>query len=175
MNFSLPSSMLLLLTFFLFFTQRFKERPQLLSIGFVFNYLIHRPYVLIQKREFVLNRVKLLLLLGYHVCQLAFRCLCFYQICALRRKEEMVQKILHEPQLDTILMVENAIREAKTYPTRRELLKSLLKQIQYQTFNRILEYLQSSNKIVFDGRRIIWVFAENPKLRGLLEGSVKLR
>ncbi len=87
----------------------------------------------------------------------------------------MVQKILHEPQLDTILMVENAIREAKTYPTRMALLKSLPKQIQYQTFNRILEYLESSNKIVFDGRRIIWIFADNPKLKGLLESSVKLQ
>jgi hypothetical protein len=87
----------------------------------------------------------------------------------------MVQKILHEPQLDTILMVENTIREAKTYPTRRELLKSLPRQIQYQTFNRILEYLESSNKIVFDGRRIVWVFADTPKLKGLLESSVKLR
>ena len=87
----------------------------------------------------------------------------------------MVQKILHEPQLDTILMVENTIREAKTYPTKRELLKSLPRQIQYQTFNRILEYLESSNKIVFDGRRIVWVFADNPKLKSLLESSVKLR
>ena len=87
----------------------------------------------------------------------------------------MVQKILHEPQLDTILMVENAIREAGAYPTKRELLKSLPRQIQYQTFSRILEYLESSNKIVFDGRRIVWVFADNPKLKELLETSAKLR
>ncbi|HLE75526.1 MAG TPA: hypothetical protein VI864_05720 [Candidatus Bathyarchaeia archaeon] len=87
----------------------------------------------------------------------------------------MVQKILHEPQLDTILMVENTIREAKTYPTKMALLQSLPKQIQYQTFNRILEYLESSNKIVFDGHKIVWVFTENPKLKGLLENSIKLR
>lgn len=87
----------------------------------------------------------------------------------------MVQKILHEPQLDTILMVENAIREAKMYPTKMALLKSLPKQIQYQTFNRILEYLESSNKIAFGGRRIIWVFADNPKLKKLLDSSAKLR
>ena len=87
----------------------------------------------------------------------------------------MVQKILHEPQLDTILMVENTIREAGTYPTKKELLKSLSRQIQYPTFNRILEYLESSNKIVFDGRRIVWVFADNPKLKSLLENSVKTR
>jgi len=86
----------------------------------------------------------------------------------------MTQSVLHEPQLDTVLMVEKAIREAKSYPTKRELLKSLPKQVQYQTFNRILEYLESSNKIVFDGRRIIWVFPDNPKLKELLESSVRL-
>ena len=93
----------------------------------------------------------------------------------MKEAKKMVQKILHEPQLDTILMVENAIREAKTYPTKKVLLKSLPRQIQYQTFNRILEYLESSNKIVFDGRRIVWVFADNPKLKALLESSEKLR
>ena len=87
----------------------------------------------------------------------------------------MVQKVLHEPQLDTILMVENAIRKDKSYATKKELLQSLPKQIQYQTFNRILEYLESSNKIVFDGHQIIWVFPDNPKLKRLLETSVKLR
>jgi len=83
--------------------------------------------------------------------------------------------VLHEPQLDTILMVENAIREAGSYPTRKELWKSLPKQIQYQTFLRVLEYLEGSNKIVFDGRRIVWIFPDNPKLKRLLETSVRLR
>jgi len=87
----------------------------------------------------------------------------------------MVQKVIHEPQLDTVLMVENAIREAKSYPTKKELLKSLPKQVQYQTFNRILEYLESSNKIVFDNRKIVWVFPDNPKLKELLKSSVRLR
>jgi len=84
-------------------------------------------------------------------------------------------KILHEPQLDTILMVEKAIKDARSYPTKKELLKSLPKQIQYQTFNRILEYLQSSNKIVLNGRQIVWVFPDNPKLKKLLETRVRLR
>jgi len=84
-------------------------------------------------------------------------------------------KVIHEPQLDTILMVEKAIREAETYPTKKKLLQSLPKQVQYQTFNRILEYLESSNKIIIDGHRIVWVFPDNPKLKKLLETSVKLR
>jgi len=87
----------------------------------------------------------------------------------------MTTKVLHEPQLDTILMVEKALREAESYPTKKQLLESLPKQIQYQTFNRILEYLESSNKIIYDGRQIIWVFPDNPKLKKLMETSVKLR
>ena len=86
----------------------------------------------------------------------------------------MVQKVLHEPRLDTILMVENAIKEAGSYMTKKELLESLPRQIQYQTFSRILDYLESSNKIMFDGREIIWIFPDNPKLRKLLKTSVKL-
>lgn len=83
-------------------------------------------------------------------------------------------KVLHEPQLNTILMVENAIKEAETYPTKKELWQSLPRKIQYQTFKRILDYLESSNKIMYNERQIIWIFPDNPKLRELLESSVKL-
>lgn len=84
------------------------------------------------------------------------------------------RKYIHEPQLDTILMVEKAIKESGSYPTKKELRESLPKKIQYQTFNRILDYLESSNKVIFNGRNIVWVFPDNPKLKRLLETSVKL-
>ena len=80
----------------------------------------------------------------------------------------------HEPRLDTILMVEKAIKDCGTYPTKKELLKSLPRKIQYQTFLRILNYLESSNKIVISNRRITWIFPDNPKLKKLLETSIKL-
>ena len=86
-----------------------------------------------------------------------------------------MSKVLHEPQLDTILMVEKAIKEAEEYPSRMELWRSLPRKIQYQTFKRILEYLEASNKIVFNKGRIVWVAADNPKLKRLLEESVKVR
>jgi len=72
-------------------------------------------------------------------------------------------------------MVEKAIKEAENYPTRMEVWKSLPRKIQYQTFKRILEYLEASNKIVFNGREIVWIAADNPKLKRLLEESVKVR
>lgn len=86
-----------------------------------------------------------------------------------------MSKVLHEPQLDTILMVEKAIKEAEEYPSRMELWRSLPRKIQYQTFKRILEYLEASNKIVFNNGKILWVAIDNPKLKRLLEESVKVR
>jgi len=83
--------------------------------------------------------------------------------------------VLHEPKLDTILMVEKAIKEAEEYPSRMELWKSLPRKIQYQTFKRILEYLEASNKIIFNGKRIVWVAVDNPKLKRLIESAIKVR
>lgn len=88
----------------------------------------------------------------------------------------MTVTILHEPRLDTILMVERAILKARSYPTKKELWESLPRKMQYQTFNRILHYLEGSNKILVekDGH-IVWTFPNNEKLKRLLKSSVKLR
>lgn len=82
--------------------------------------------------------------------------------------------ILHYPQLDSILMVEKAIQASKEYPTRMELWKSLPKQMQYQTFRLILEYLERSNKIMFEQDKIIWIFANNKKLNKLIQEAVNV-
>jgi len=81
---------------------------------------------------------------------------------------------LHEPQLDTILMVEKAILESKEYPTRMQLWRSLPKKVQYQTFQRILEYLEASGKIEFNSRTIIYTGVNNPKLEKLIKTSVRI-
>lgn len=84
-------------------------------------------------------------------------------------------EVLHEPQLDTVLMVEKAILDAEDYPTRTGLWKSLPRKVQYQTFKRILEYLEASGKITFDGKKIIYTGVNSPKLRALMESSVRVR
>ena len=71
-------------------------------------------------------------------------------------------------------MVEKAIQESDDYPTRMELWKSLPKQMQYQTFKLILYYLESSNKIMFEDDKIIWIFSNNKKLNELIEGAVSV-
>jgi hypothetical protein len=81
--------------------------------------------------------------------------------------------VLHYPKLDSILRVEKAIQDSD-YPTRMELWKSLPKQMQYQTFKLILDYLEKSNKIMFQEDKIIWIFPNNKKLNELIRGAVRV-
>jgi len=84
----------------------------------------------------------------------------------------------HSPKLDTMLMVEKQIVDLikkADYPTRTELWRSLPKGMEYQTFKQILDYLEASNKIIYKEDKIVWVAADNPKLKQLFERSVKLR
>ena len=80
--------------------------------------------------------------------------------------------MLHFPKLDSILMVEKAILDNKDYPTRMQLWKSLPKKMQYQTFKLILNYLEKSNKIIFESNKIIWICDNNKKLNILIQEAV---
>ena len=85
-------------------------------------------------------------------------------------------EVLHYPRLDTVLMVEEAIKNAKDYPTKAELRRMLPKKVMYQTLLLILDYLEKSNKIIIskeDGR-IIWVW--NPELvKKVIEKDLVIR
>jgi hypothetical protein len=91
-------------------------------------------------------------------------------------KQIKMSKTVHSPRLDTIRMVETAIKKSKKYQSRNQLWRSLPKQVQYPTFKAVLDYLEESNKIMFDkDGSIIWIFADNPKLKKLLAKSTQLR
>ena len=58
------------------------------------------------------------------------------------------QRMIHYPRLDTVLMVEDALKNAKEYPSKRQLWLALKKKVMYQTFNTILSYLEDSGKVL---------------------------
>ena len=82
--------------------------------------------------------------------------------------------VLREPRLDTILMVEREIQKAKSYPTKKELWQNLPRKLQHQTVNRVLDHLESSNKILLDKGGIVSTFPGNPRLCRLLGSGVRL-
>ena len=85
------------------------------------------------------------------------------------------QKTIHYPQLDTILMVEDTIKNLELYPRKMELWRALPKRVMYQTFSLIIDYLEESGKILVDkDGRIVWVW--NPRIiKKVLSKGVKLR
>jgi len=80
------------------------------------------------------------------------------------------------PRLDTIQMVENIISDKQEFSSKNRLWRILPKQVQYKTFTTILNYLEKSNKIMYDKNgSILWIFADNPKLKKLHRESTVLR
>ena len=75
----------------------------------------------------------------------------------------MKKNVLHYPQLDTVLMVEEFIKKNSGEYKKRKLWETLPKQMMYQTFCVIFDYLADSNKIAFDREgKIAWIW--NPEL-----------
>ena len=73
--------------------------------------------------------------------------------------ELMKKPILHYPQLDTVLMVEEFIREHSGEFKKRSLWENLPKKTMYQTFCVIFDYLQDSGKIALDKEgKIAWIW-----------------
>ncbi|WP_048152471.1 hypothetical protein [Methanolacinia paynteri] len=80
----------------------------------------------------------------------------------------------HSPTLDSIRMVEAFIRENSGEYKKTSLWKNLPKQMMYQTFMQIIEYLLESNKIAADkAGHICWIY--NPKVVDYYNGREDLR
>jgi hypothetical protein len=69
-----------------------------------------------------------------------------------------LNKVLHYPRLDTVMMVEKAILNSSNYPTKNQLWRALPKQVQYQTLSFIVNYLEELGKIIIKDKQIIWVW-----------------
>ena len=69
------------------------------------------------------------------------------------------QNILRYPRLDTVLMVEEFIRNNDGEFKKRKLWESLPKKMMYQTFSLVIDYLVHSRKISIDAEgKIGWIY-----------------
>ena len=71
-------------------------------------------------------------------------------------------------------MIETAIIEMRDALTKTQLWKKLPKKMQYQTFKRALDYLEASNKIVYNDGIIVCTGVNSEKLKALRDSAVKL-
>jgi len=83
----------------------------------------------------------------------------------------MAETVLHYPRLDTVLMVEETLKNAELAISKSELIRRLPKQVMRQTLNLILKYLDERGVIMLGSKGILWVYNDNPKMKKLLESS----
>ena len=89
----------------------------------------------------------------------------------------MVRKmpdIIHYPNLKTVLMVENILKNADESMNRQQIKRKLPTKVMHQTLNIILGYLEDSGKII-DGRKgIVWIHNPSKKLDKAMQEGVEL-
>ena len=85
------------------------------------------------------------------------------------------KKADHWPNLNTVIMVENTIKNSSdsviSFP---ELKKELPRQVNHNTLKLILEYLEHSNKIAMTISGITWIHNTNPNLRKAIYEGLEL-
>lgn len=84
-------------------------------------------------------------------------------------------KILRYPNLNTVLMVEDYLKEHHDIPISiAELRRNLPKQVMHQTLKIILEYLWKSGKIIYGPKGIQWIYSEPEHLKKMIDDSLEV-
>ena len=78
-------------------------------------------------------------------------------------------KLAHSPTLETVQMVEGAIRKAKGVVSVAELKRRLPRKVNHNTLKVILAYLQRSGKIEFALNGVVWVFMPREDIATILK------
>ena len=86
----------------------------------------------------------------------------------------MKAKATHSPTLNTVLMVEQVLKDAEEVMTIAELKRKLPKQVMHQTLLQILDYLQVSGKIVIGTKGVLWIFTERKELDVLIQRGLEV-
>jgi hypothetical protein len=77
-----------------------------------------------------------------------------------------MKKRQHSPDLDTVILVEKAIKGAKgSVVTIAQTKKLLPKKVSQNMLKAILIYLEESNKIAVSVKGITWIYNPSPKMR----------
>ena len=87
----------------------------------------------------------------------------------------MVEKLEHSPTLNTVLMVEAAIKNSKnSIITIPEIKRVLPRQVNHRTLMIILEYLEEGGKIAVTLKGITWIHNPNQNLRNAINKGLEL-
>ena len=83
-------------------------------------------------------------------------------------------QILHSPTLNTVIMVENTLKDAKQIIKVSELKRRLPKKVMHQTLLQILDYLQRSGKILITTKGVLWTYAPREEMERMKKGGLEI-
>ena len=90
-------------------------------------------------------------------------------------RQILVQKLEHSPNLNTVLMVEDTLKNMdESIVTIADLKRKVPKQVNHNTLMIILVYLENSNKIAVSLKGITWIHNTNPNLRRAIVQGLEL-
>ncbi len=86
-----------------------------------------------------------------------------------------MQELEQAPNLNTVIMVENTLKNMdESLITIADLKRILPRQVNHNTLKVILEYLEFSNKILVTMRGITWIHNPNPNLQKAIAKGFEL-
>ena len=89
--------------------------------------------------------------------------------------EKEHSKTKRYPNLNTVLMVEDFLKENRDVPIKiSEIKKRLPKQIMHQTLLVILEYLWKSGKIIYGPKGVQWIYSTPQHLKKMFEDTLEV-
>jgi hypothetical protein len=85
-----------------------------------------------------------------------------------------MQKIIHYPNLSTMLEVEKVLKNADKPLSKEEIKRRLPTKIMHQTLNVILSYMENRGLILTGPKGIVWTYNPSPKLQKAIERGVEI-
>jgi hypothetical protein len=83
-------------------------------------------------------------------------------------------QLMHSPTLNTVMMVENVLQEAKQIIKISELKRRLPKQVMHSTLMQILDYLQESGKVLITTKGVVWIYSPPAELEKLKQKGLEI-
>jgi len=83
-------------------------------------------------------------------------------------------QLAHSPTLNTVLMVEKTLKEAREIVKVAELKRRLPKKVMHNTLLQILDYLQMSGKILISTKGVVWVYCPPERMEKLKAGGLEI-
>lgn len=92
----------------------------------------------------------------------------------MTKSKQIQVQLAHSPTLNTVLMVETTLQEARELLKVAELKRQLPRKVMHTTLLQILDYLQMSGKILITSKGVVWTYTPPEQMKKLKAGGLEI-